>query len=49
MEDINSKAMDDELNKSEQSIEEAPDKYIPVPKPKEEENKNKNKKPKNYA
>lgn len=32
MEDINKKAQDDELNKSEEEIGQAPRKYAPVPK-----------------
>lgn len=32
MEDIKNKAMDDELNKSEESIEQSPKKFIGVPK-----------------
>jgi hypothetical protein len=41
MEDINPKAYDDELNKAEEEIHEAPSKPIPVPKPR--------KKKKNYG
>lgn len=37
MEDINNKAYDDELNKAEDSIEEAPREKIAVPKPKKED------------
>ena len=33
MEDIENKAFDDELNKSEETIEQAPRRFIPVPKP----------------
>ena len=53
MEEINKKAMDDELNKSEDSIENPPKKFIPVPKVKKKsENDNKNNslnKKKNYG
>ena len=39
MEDINEKAVQDELNKSEEEIQETPRKRIPVPKVKRNKNK----------
>jgi len=38
MEEINEKVYNDELNKSEDSIEETPKKFIPVPKSKKKHN-----------
>ena len=38
MEDIQKKAFDDELNKSNEEIEQAPKKFVPVPKRKKKEN-----------
>lgn len=40
MEDINKKALDDELNKGNEEIGNAPRKYVPVPKTKKRDKKN---------
>lgn len=44
MEDIESKAYDDEFNKAEESIEQSPRKFIPVPKPEKKNKSNNNSK-----